>query len=152
MQRQTFKVTALGDRHALVKLSDRIALITQALKRPGKAGRRARVVSAYFGFATEAEAIDFVTGLRRHFPKAFCQVRSSQRLTTAFEVKVRAFDGLEKFAWVLMEKAAIVTPTQAKADISPVPPRTKVVSFDRRNAPVMVRSNRPCKVAGLAIE
>jgi len=144
MERQTFKVIALGDRHSLVKLTDRIALITQALKRPGKAGRLARVVAGYFGFATEAEAIAFVDGLRRHFPKAFCQVRSSQRLASAFEVKVRAFDGLEKFAWVLVEKAAIVT--------EPATPRTNIVSFDRANAPVMIRSNRPRKVAGLAID
>ena len=154
MNRTRYRVTALADRHAFVRLTERIALITQALKRPGKHGRRARVISAYFGFATEAEATEFVTGFRRYFPKSFCQVRPSQRLTAAFEVKVRDFPALEKFVWTLVAKPEIVTPEQAKADISPVEPSappTNIMQFDS-NAPVLRRSNRPLKVAGLAIE
>ncbi|MBD2089245.1 hypothetical protein H6F67_05195 [Microcoleus sp. FACHB-1515] len=155
MKRARYKVTSLSDRYAFIQLSDRIGLVTQALKRSGKGGRRARVISAYFGFATEAEATDFIAGFRRYFPKAFCQVRQSQRLATAFEVKVRDFPALEKFVWTLAAKPEIVTPQQAKADISPVEPAapaTNVIQFDRSNAPVMHRSTRPLAVHGLAIE
>jgi hypothetical protein len=34
MNRPTYKVIGLGDRHSFIKLPDRIAIITQALKRP----------------------------------------------------------------------------------------------------------------------
>lgn len=154
MQRQTYRVTTLSDRHAFIKLSDQIALITQALKRPGKAGRRARVVSAYFGFATESEAIAFIAKLRGSFPKVFCQMRPAQRLTTAIEVKVRAFDGLEKFAWLLSQQA-VITPQQAKASIQPpmvesIRPVQAIRPIEL--APVARRSYRAQRVGGLAIE
>jgi hypothetical protein len=100
MTRKTYKVTALADRHAFIKLTGRIAIIIKALQRPGKNGRRARVVAAYFGFNSQDEAIAFITGLRKYFPKAYCQARPGQR-ATAIEVKIRSFEGLERFTWGL---------------------------------------------------
>jgi len=156
MQRQSFKVVSLGDRHALIKLSDRIALITKSLKRPGKGGRRAAVVSAYFGFATADEAQSFIRSLRGYFPKAFCQLRKAERLSTAFEVKVRSFPALERFAWTVATQPAIVTPQQAKASIQPpIEPIAPVQPMKVRPielAPLQIRSSRPLKVGRVAIE
>lgn len=158
MARQTYKVTALSDRHSLVKLSDRIAIITRALKRKGKAGKTAAIVAGYFGFATQKEAQAFVNALRGYFPKSFCQVRPSQRLATPFEVKVRAFAALERFAWSVATKPAIVSAAEAKADLHPIEPMQPVRPIQPMKvkpielAPLQVRSNRPLKVAGLAIE
>lgn len=153
MTRPTYKVTALADRHSFIKLSDRIAIITKALTRPGKNGRRARVVSAYFGFSSQDEAIAFITGLRRYFPKAFCQARPGQRLATAVEVKVRAFEGLERFTWELAAKPAIVatdiTSEQAKADLFPAPVAiaSNVVKFPSRPGAALANRDRPTRVA-----
>lgn len=134
MKRSTYKVICLGDRHTFIKLSARIAIITAALKRAGKGRRMAKVVSAYFGFQTQDQAQAFVTGLRRRFPRAMCQIRQSQRLTTPIEVKVRSFDGLESFAWTLLSQqetaAPEISPEEAKASIFPIP-----VEVDRFTAP-----------------
>lgn len=155
MARQTYRVTALADRHAFIKLSDRIALITRALKRSGKNGRRAAVVAAYFGFSTQDEAIEFIAGLRHHFKKAFCQVRRSERLNTPYEVKVRSFEGLEAFIWkfvaIVTSTAPTITAAAAKAAIFPPAIGSKVVSFDRSNAPLAHRSP-PRHIAGIAID
>ena len=156
MLRKKYKVVSLGERHSLIHLSDRVALITKALKRPGKDGRRARVVSAYFGFNTQDEAIAFVARLRRQFPSCYCKVRAGQRLGTAIEVKVRAFDELERFAWELAATpaaAAPVTAARARADLfgDDLAIASNVVSFGRLGAPLANRT-RPLCVAGKSID
>jgi len=153
MLRPTYTVVSLGDRHALVKINDRIAVITQALKRPGKNGRRARLVGAYFGFATQDEAIAFVAGLRRQFPKAYCQVRFGQRLGAAVEVKVRAFEGLEMFTWKLAARPVVISPERARADLfgPELAIASNVVLFERPKAGLANR-DRPKRVAGLSID
>jgi hypothetical protein len=100
------RVTAkqLGDRHFQVNLSNRIALITQTLKRKGKNGRMARVKAGYFGFNSHAEAIAFANGVRGKFPKARLEVRSAKRLNTAIEVKV-SHDCVEQLAWEILKKS-----------------------------------------------
>jgi len=152
MLRKKYTVISLGDRHAFVKISSRVAVITQALKRAGKGGRRARLVSAYFGFNTEDEAIAFVTRLRRYFPNAYCQVRKGQRLEAAFEVKVREFKGLEMFTWEVATPAAAV-PEQAKAELPKVEVAiaSNVVQFERPKA-ALANRDRPKRVAGLSID
>jgi hypothetical protein len=153
MPRSIYKVIALSDRHAFIKLSDRIAFITKSLTRAGKNGRRARIVSAYFGFNSQYEAIAFITELRKYFPRCYCQARSGQRLGTAIEVKVRAFEGLEQFIWELAAKPAIVapdiTPEQAKADIFPAEGAigSNVVAFPSRADASLANRDRPKQVA-----
>lgn len=155
MQRQSFKVVSLGDRHSLVKLSDRIAIVTRSLKRKGKNGKTAAIVCGYFGFATADEAQTFIKSLRGYFPKCFAQIRKAERLATAFEVKVRAFPALERFAWSVATKPAIVSAEQAKSSIQPPiiePIRPIQPVKPMAVAPLQIRSSRPLKVAGLAIE
>jgi hypothetical protein len=149
MARQRFRVISLSDRHAQVNLSDRITVITQALTRKGKNRRMAKLVSAYFGFESQDEAQLFVKGLRRYFPKAFCQIRKGQRVDMPVEVKVRDFNGLERFIWALIEQPAIVSSTaamtaaEARDSIFPSEPAatSNVISFvDRSTAPLASRS------------
>jgi len=148
MLRPTFKVISLGDRHAFIKLSARVAVITQSLKRAGKGGRRARLVSAYFGFNTQDEAVEFVARLRRYFPSAYCQVRKGQRLEAAFEVKVREFKGLEMFTWEVATPAAAV-PEQAKAEL----PKVEVaIASNVASNVVQFGRSRPKQVAGRSID
>jgi hypothetical protein len=126
MVRQKFRVISLSDRHCQINLSDRIAVITQALTRKGKNGRKARLVSAYFGFDTFNDCQIFIAGLKRYFPKFYSEVRKGQRVGTAFEVKLRDFNGLERFVKALIEPAIATS---------------NVVSFvDRSIAPLASRS------------
>lgn len=160
-----FKVVSLSDRHAFIKLSDRVAIITQALKRPGKGGRRARLVAAYAGFNSQAAAIAFVAGLKRYFSKAYCEVRRATRLTACqWEVKIRYFNetALETFMWSYSENPAIVssevTPDEAKRSIYPIEPIAPVRPVQPMKvkpielAPLQIRSNRPLRVGRVAIE
>jgi hypothetical protein len=148
MTRPTYRVTALADRHAFVKLTDRIALITRTFKRAGKGGRMAKVVAAYLGFDSAIEAHNFVAGLKKYFPRCFVQVRKAERLTAAFEVKIRGFEGLERFIWSFATNAAIIavaqpiSPAEAKDSIFPsYPAPSNVIPFvDRNNAPLISRS------------
>jgi len=156
MLRKKYKVVSLGDRHALIHLSDRVAILTKALKRPGKNGRRARLISAYFGFNSQDEAIAFVAQLRRQFPNAYCQIRGAQRLDAAVEVKVRQFEGLERFTWELAVTPVIappVTAARARADLfgTELAIASNVVSFGRNEAPLANRT-RPLCVAGKSID
>lgn len=159
---QRFTVSLLDDRHALVHISDRVAVITRTLKRPGKGGRLARLVSAYAGFNSQSAAIAFVSGIKRYLSKAFCQVRRSERLATAWEVKIRYFNesALETFMWSYAENPAIVstadvTAAEAKRSIFPTPiepvrPVAPIKAIEL--ASVSYRNTRPLKVAGLAID
>ena len=162
MKRQSYKVTSLSDRHALIRLSDRVALITQSLKRPGRGGRKARLTAGYVGFDCY-EAAAFVKGLKRYFPKCFCEIRTAQRLTTAIEVKIRySFEGLESFLWSYAENPAIVTTAAVPLDASAARdsifpmPSTPIASpagfVDRFTAPVLIGHSKPKTVRGLAIE
>jgi hypothetical protein len=154
--RQKFRVVSLSDRHCQVSLSDRICIITQSLTRKGKNGRKARLVSAYFGFDSFNDCQIFIAGLKRYFPKFFSEIRKGQRLSTAFEVKLRDFNGLERFVKALIEQPAIVsttpviTPEQAKADIFPSEPAatSNVVFIDRSNAPLASRSRGQTATVG----
>lgn len=100
------RVTAkqLGERHFQINLSNRIAIVTQSLLRAGKGGRMARVKAAYFGFGTHNEAMQFANQIRRRFPKVRLQVRKSERLTTAFEVKV-SHENAERLAWEIVQRS-----------------------------------------------
>jgi len=147
--RQKFRVISLNDRHCQINLSDRICIITQSLKRTGKNGRKARLVSAYFGFETFNECQVFIAGLKRYFHKFYAEIREGQRLSTAYEVKLRDFNGLERFVWALIEQPSIVsstpvmTATEARDSIFPSEPAaaSNVVSFvDRSSAPLASRS------------
>jgi len=156
MLRKKYKVVPLGDRHSFIHLTNRVAVITKALKKPGKDGRRARVISAYFGFDTQDEALSFVARLRRQFPASYCQVRPAQRLGTAIEVKVRQFEGLERFTWELATAPAIaapVSPEKARADLfgAEVAIASNVVQFGRPKASLANR-DRPTCVAGRSID
>ena len=104
------RVTAkqLGDRHYQINLSDRIALITQSLLRPGKGGRMARVKAAYFGFASYDQAQQFANEIRGRFPAARIQVRQGQRLACVFEVKV-SHACVEELAWSILRESVSVS-------------------------------------------
>ncbi len=97
------RVTAkqLGDRHFQINLSNRIAVITQSLLKPGKGGRKARVKAAYFGFPDHDSAQVFANNIRGRFPKARIQVRTSERLDSPIEVKISG-DFVERLAWELV--------------------------------------------------
>lgn len=158
------RVTALPDRHAFIRISDRVAVITQALKRPGKGGRRARLVSAYIGCSSQSAANAIAVGIKRYFSKAYCEVRRAQRLATEWEVKIRYFaeNSLESFIWSYAKNPAIIssdsiTPNEAKRSIFPpdIEPITPVQPLRVRPielAPLQPRSNRPQKVGQLAID
>ena len=111
---QRIRVTAkqLGDRHYQINLSDRIALITQTLLRPGKNGRMARVKAGYFGFSSHDEAIAFANEIRRRFPACRMQVRQGNRLNSVWEVKV-AHACVEELAWQILNQSI---PTSKKID------------------------------------
>ena len=75
MARIRVKAVSLGERHSLIQFSRRIAIITQSLKRPGKGGRMAKVVSAYLGFDDYDQAAAAAQDLVRNFPKIRIEVR-----------------------------------------------------------------------------
>jgi hypothetical protein len=109
MKRQSYKVTSLSDRHALIRLSDRVALITQSLKRPGRGGRKARLTAGYVGFDCY-EAAALCERTEAILSQMLLRNPHAQRLTTAIEVKIRySFEGLESFLWSYAENPAIVT-------------------------------------------
>lgn len=99
-QRPRIRVSArqLGDRHFLITLSPRAAVITQSLKRPGKNGRLARVKSVYFGFDSHGEAISFANSVRSRFPRSRMEVRQAKRLDCPFELKL-IHDCGEQLIW-----------------------------------------------------
>lgn len=97
-------VQLLKDGYAQVKLCDRVHVLTKALKRPGKGGRRAKVQTAYVGFKSEQSAQRFITRLRELFPTARALLRPSKRLTTPHEVKLWEFVGLEEFLLEISKK------------------------------------------------
>ncbi|MBF2074552.1 MAG: hypothetical protein IGS50_12440 [Synechococcales cyanobacterium C42_A2020_086] len=102
MPRIRIRIHQLEDRHQIAHLSDRIAIITETLRRPGKGGRKARCKAAYFGFPTQADAIRFASTIRGRFPKVRLEVRTSERLSTPIEVKI-AGDMGEQLAWELLK-------------------------------------------------
>lgn len=104
MNRIRVRAQQLGDRHFQINLSNRIAVVTQSLLRAGKGGRMARVKAAYFGFNSHDEAIKFANEIRGRFPKVRLQVRKSERLTTAFEVKV-SHENAERLAWEIVQRS-----------------------------------------------
>lgn len=110
------RVKLLGDGFAFVQLSKRVATITQILKRPGRDGRRARTVAAYFGFDSEAAAKQFLAQSRRSSPQIYGLVRFSQRLETPWEVKIFGDSG-ERMAWYLLKSTASASsPTRLTPD------------------------------------
>ncbi|HEY9692214.1 MAG TPA: hypothetical protein V6D15_08425 [Oculatellaceae cyanobacterium] len=86
------KVQLLDNRHALVNLTPTTAYITYCLKRPGKGGRLARVEAAYFGFSNYDEATAFCQQLQQQKIAKRVILRESQRLATAYEVKVNGLN------------------------------------------------------------
>ena len=109
-------VQPLQNNYSLVKLTDRVALITKALKRPGKGGRLARVQSGYFGFTNRTIANQFATAINQKYG-VDALVRTAKRLIgMEIEVKVRDFDGLEALAWEKAQKAE-VTLQEARASL-----------------------------------
>lgn len=108
MQRIRVTVKQLEDRHQLTLFSSRIGVISQLLKRPGKAGRRSKTIAGYFGFPDYDSAAHFAGHIRNRFPKAMVCIRKGQRLTTVFEVKVsRSEEAIE----LLATEALKQTPT-----------------------------------------
>jgi hypothetical protein len=103
MQRIRVKAISLGERHSFIQVSRRIGYITQSLKRAGKGGRLAKVVSAYLGFDNYNEAAAAAQDLVRNFPKIRIEVRKAQRLTTAFEVKF-SHPCAEEIVWRMIEQ------------------------------------------------
>ncbi|MBD2019246.1 hypothetical protein H6F43_03495 [Leptolyngbya sp. FACHB-36] len=103
----TSKVRRLADGFSLLVLSPRLALMYRALKRPGRGGRMDRIQCGYFGFESEEQAQQFVTGIKRQFGEVRAAVRESDRLPNcAWEVKVWEFDGLLPLALQCAERSA----------------------------------------------
>jgi hypothetical protein len=108
------QVQPLQNNYSLVKLCDRVALITKALKRKGKGGRMARVQSGYFGFVSREAATTFAEAVSDRFGVEVT-IRKPQRLSgVLLEAKIRDFDGLEALAW---EKAKQPTVQEARASL-----------------------------------
>jgi hypothetical protein len=124
--RITVQVQPLQNNYSLVKLCDRVALITKALKRKGKGGRMARVQSGYFGFTTRDAANQFAAVINEKYG-VDAIVRTASRLAgQEIEVKVRDFDGLETLCWEKAQKAE-VTLQEARASLE--------VDFDEKFEP-----------------
>lgn len=110
------QVQPLQNNYSLVKLCDRVALITKALKRKGKGGRMARVQAGYFGFTTRDAANQFAAVINEKYG-VDAIVRTASRLAgQEIEVKVRDFDGLETLCWEKAQKAE-VTLQEARASL-----------------------------------
>lgn len=109
-------VQPLQNNYSLIKLTDRVALITKALKRPGKGGRMARVQAGYFGFTNRDAANTFAAVIHEKYGVQVV-IRSATRLIgMKVEVKIRDFDGLEALAWEKAQKAE-VTLQEARASL-----------------------------------
>lgn len=104
MMRIRVRAKQLGDRHYFIALSNRIAIITQSLLRPGKGGRKAKVIAGYFGFPDRDAAMAFTNNIRGRFPKARIEVRTAERLDSAIEVKISG-DFVEQLAWELLKNS-----------------------------------------------
>ena len=110
------QVQPLQNNYSLVKLCDRVALITKSLKRKGKGGRLARVQAGYFGFTTR-DAANTLAGAINEKYGVDAIVRTASRLSDMeIEVKVRDFDGLEALAWEKARKTE-VTLQEARASL-----------------------------------
>jgi hypothetical protein len=137
------RVTAiqLEDRHFQINLSDRIALIVQTLLRPGKHGRMARAKAAYFGFASNEEALTFAAEVRRRFPNCRMQVRHAKRLSCQWEVKL-SHQCIEELAWQILNQS--------------VPVSTKIVrhvqDFQRRQNLQQQAQNRAETIANAPLQ
>jgi hypothetical protein len=104
MSQPKVSVQLLKDGFAQVKLCDRVHILTRVLKRPGKGGRVAKVQTAYVGFKSELSAQRFITRLRELFPTARALLRTSERLSTPYEVKLWEFEGIEQFLFEISKK------------------------------------------------
>ncbi|NJO74181.1 MAG: hypothetical protein HC833_10760 [Leptolyngbyaceae cyanobacterium RM1_406_9] len=91
------RVIPQADGFSLLSISDRIALMYRALKRPGKGGRKDRIQCGYFGFESQEKAQAWAEMIRNRYAEMQIRlvVRESDRLPEcAFEVKVWEFEGL----------------------------------------------------------
>lgn len=120
MPKPRIRVEAIAERMNLIHLSNAIAYVVKLLKRPGKGGRRARVLNAYLGFNSEAAALCLAEELREEFG-AYCVVRTSKRLIGwTWEVKVSAEDeNLERIAhrYAIAEFEQVTERDVAQAEI-----------------------------------
>jgi hypothetical protein len=112
--KEKVRVQPQENNYSLVHLSDRVAVMTKALKRRGKGGRWARIQCGYFGFSSHQSAHAFAASVNERFGVEVT-IRSPQRLTgCVVEAKVRDFDGLEKLAW---NKATTISVQEARASL-----------------------------------
>jgi ABC-type sugar transport system substrate-binding protein len=101
-------VKALGDRHAQITVTARLAFISKALKTKSEN----RLVALYAGFDTEQSAQTFANWVARNWGKTNwdLEVRPSDRLESAWEVKVRR--PTEAQLQALVAKARLHPPTK----------------------------------------
>lgn len=141
----------LGDGFVLVRHSARVAEIRRVLSREGVDGAMTRVRSAYFGFEEKADADTFARQIASVFPSADIFIRASERLNTAWEVKIRGIAPItftEFMARMVKESAGcgdavpIPLPPASTAPVVPTPsPCSSWASLAYRQKPTRVRSS-----------
>jgi hypothetical protein len=101
-------VKALGDRHAQITVTNRLAFISKVLKSKSEN----RLVAVYAGFDTEQAAITFSQWVACNWGKTKwdLEVRPGDRTESAWEVKVRR--PTEAQLQTLVAKARLHPPTK----------------------------------------
>lgn len=100
MKRQRVRVTSrqLDEKHFLINLSNRVALVTQALAQPSEDGHLSEVVAVYLGFEDSRIAKQEMKRLKAQHPKTQIDLKRSKWLKTEFELEVRGNEA-EQIAW-----------------------------------------------------
>jgi hypothetical protein len=130
-------VKALGDRHAQITVSPRLAFISKALiKKPVN-----RLVALYAGFDTEAEAQRFAAWVQVNWDKSSfdISVREAERTSSPWEVKIRKPTEAQLAKLVAVEAARLT------------PERSRMATPEEIAAAPLVPQPRPETFRGVAI-
>jgi hypothetical protein len=82
----------------LINLSNRVALVTQALVQPSEDRHLSEVVAVYLGFEDSRIAEQEMKRLKAQHPKTQIDLKRSKWLKTEFELEVRGSEA-EQIAW-----------------------------------------------------
>jgi hypothetical protein len=114
-------VKALGDRHAQITVTARLAFISKALKTKSEN----RLVALYAGFPTYAQANRFAVWAQVNWDKSTFDVtvREGKRTQSAYEVKVRRPNQSQLNALVKKARLAPMPRTEKDWASLPLAPR-----------------------------
>lgn len=128
------RIIQLGDAHTQEIVSDRVSLIRQEFKRPGKNGRTSKIKAFYIGADSWQEAQAITQTFRGR-----TKIRAAQRVTDwDYEVK---FQGdfneqeIEAIAKQLDSLALFTVPTQRKIERT-IPSKRRVGTMNYYKTPI----------------